>query len=240
MRINLECVWHVLSFGLALCWTVVTSAVGGAVLSAMFPTCQSFAELMMVWLDISSACLFAPFIIAIVNNPPKLRWIREFPRRTFFFCFLVFLVALLPVVMAVAVKRYAIAPTILGMFLTLPLIAVAAPLTGLRGVTFCTCVVGIVSIILIPFAQNMKSLVSQLTPRQVHTDHVFLTQICIVVFSASALVFNTVLASAQRARQSIEEQVALRTEELYDARMRAEAADKNKTNLIFFLCHELR
>lgn len=167
---------HVACFGASLAWTAVRAVANAAILRSFYGPDQtvesSFGAEVVQWLDLASICLLAPFIISLVRKPPCLtRLVRAYPWRSLIYVIVLLLLACLPISLSVGMPKYSISATVIGLFISWPLISVAAPLTGVVGVTFCLVVVGFATLLYIPFV-NYQTFALKLSVEQVRQDHV--------------------------------------------------------------------
>ncbi|KAI9007600.1 hypothetical protein DFJ74DRAFT_773136 [Hyaloraphidium curvatum] len=237
--VDLSKAWHVAAFAIGTAFVWPCNALYAQVMLVLrnMQDTTTYQSMFLRWLDIGPVVAFAPFVMTVVRVPPTLRTFTRHPWRTAGSALIVVLLVAVPLLMSLYIHDFIILATIVGLFLSQPLILLAAWITGIRGATFCCMVLGVISITVIPLTN------ANLTPRpplNALVDHLVWTQVCVAVSVFTALVFCDMLAAVRRARESIEEQVRVRTAQLREARLAAERADRDKANFIGFLCHELR
>lgn len=241
VAVNLTCVWHVSAFGIGLAWTFVRALCGAYIVQATttLTNNKTLASLVFQFLDLAPICFTSPFIIAMLYDPPNLlASFRAKPYHGIVFIAVSFLICGAPMSIVPAMPMYAVSPSIIGLYISWPLIGILAAIGGLKGVTFGLLLSGLASTVLIPF-RKYHSTACQIPTEDIRRDALFWTQICLLIECLASLIFNVALSQVERARQSIEREVRIRTEELEQAKARAEQADKNKALFLHFLCHEV-
>lgn len=148
---------HVASFFISLVFTPIRAVLCAWILRTYFgpdPAVDgAFGTEIVQWLDLAPICLMVPFFVSVVRVRPCLvNLIRTNPIRSILFAGILFLSAFPPVVISLCMARYATSATILGFYISWPLISVCAPLAGVAGVTSCLVVTGFSTLIYIPFA----------------------------------------------------------------------------------------
>lgn len=237
VRVNLGRPWHVVAFGIGLCWVFVANVLYAQAMMVMSGVQDTvpFYQIYIRWMDVAPVCLFAPFIIMIFRRPPSLNAIRRHPERAAAFFVLAALCVIVPLLVTIYVRNFGVVSTVVGLYLSQPLILLSAPISGLTGATFCALAAGLTAIVTIPWSHDQYGTSSQPDPYDLQ-NHVFFAQVCCLVTSFSALIFSNMLEAVNRARASVEKKVVERTAQLAAAQKTAEAADKAKANFIHFLC----
>lgn len=241
-RVDLTKPLHLVAFGIGLLWTLIFAVPGAASVQFFMPDYiqVSFRTLFLNWLDLTPVCLIAPFVIAMLESPLNWASIRVRPYRIALLASLSLVLVATPVFTATVLPGRANSATIIGLYLTWPLVGVLSATSGLKGATFGLVLVGISCVIVTPFRPSSKTTCEYEDVETIRFNNMLWLQVCLLVESMSCLVFNLVLTKCEKARLSIECEVRIRTEQLEQAKARAEEANANKAAFISFLCHELR
>lgn len=248
IRVDLTNVWHLLSFAIGSCWAFVTALIRLRIIRAYstqsWPT---FGDSWLNILDIGTIALVAPFVISFVNQPVTWKTIRIHPRLAIIYILDIVLICILPYLSHVILSGYTLFPFMAGLYLSFPLINMLAPWVGAVGITFSVMLCGISAGATAVGRWNRFTPEQQSTAQYNLREQMLWIQLFLYIMAFSSLAFLSVLVDRDRARESVEEEVRIRTEELRKALEQvdrekefAEEASKAKGAFLGFLAHELR
>ncbi|KAI9004943.1 hypothetical protein DFJ74DRAFT_692105 [Hyaloraphidium curvatum] len=247
VRLDLESLWHVLAFGIGMLFCLPANALYAWVqMVIQGQQGVPFPEVMLRYIDYGAVVAWTPFIVAACNTRPNWKAWKKHPLRIVGLGLILFLIISITIMLSSKLKDVLFG-AVVGLFFSMPLIILSAPLTESKSrlavVTMCAMVASIMSLIMIPcsyYVELRKGNVTDTSPGQLLLRHLLWIQICICITVFSSLLFADLLLAVDHAKATVEERVRVRTEQLRKARAAAEQADREKGAFIFFLCHELR
>ncbi|KND04218.1 uncharacterized protein SPPG_01650 [Spizellomyces punctatus DAOM BR117] len=238
---------HMISFGIG-CLTILITALGGGYMTMWLinPSFEYHAAYLR-WLgrNFVGMALTAPLVVSIGRTTPeKIKNFIRYQRSRFIqSVVLSVLVIACPAISMYFLDR-SIFSAIVGLYLCYPWVLYMSTLLGVFGAAFSTMLVALsAATTAVIFSKSHKD-TDQIIPI---SQQLIWIQLFLSVLIFTALSFVTILAERDKAYQSVENRVKIRTAELTDAltkldaaKGRAEGADRDKAVFLSFLCHELR
>ncbi|TPX66259.1 hypothetical protein SpCBS45565_g04569 [Spizellomyces sp. 'palustris'] len=238
---------HMISFGIG-CLTILITALGGGYMTMWLinPSFEYHAAYLR-WLgrNFVGMALTVPLVVSIGRTTfDKINNFIRYQRSQFIqSVVLSVLVIACPAISMYFLDR-SIFSAIVGLYLCYPWVLYMSALLGVFGAAFSTMLVALsAATTAVIFSKSHRD-TDQIIPI---SQQLIWIQLFLSVLIFTALSFVAILAERDKAYQSVENRVKMRTAELTDAltkldaaKGRAEGADRDKAVFLSFLCHELR